>query len=375
MTTVRTSPLLKRLIVILALSLGLTSAPANPQGTDPKGSETANAADALTRDRGGEVHLDVFGKQLRLKLSVGVLGITVILSLAILLGLALLFAAKARRRLREARTANRNLENEIQVRKRAEEEIQQLNANLESRVAERTQDVREANLQLAAMNTELESFSYSVSHDLRAPLRGIDGWSLALLEDYRERLDDRGREYLNRVRSETQRMGRLIDDLLKLSNVTRVDMQRGQVDVTSIAGGIAAQLREANPERDIEFTIMPGLRTCADAGLLQIVLTNLLSNSVKFTDGTSGARIEVGQNEQNGEPAFFVRDNGVGFDMAYAGTLFGAFQRLHKETEFPGTGIGLATVQRAVRRHGGRVWAEAKAGTGATFYFTIGSVQ
>jgi light-regulated signal transduction histidine kinase (bacteriophytochrome) len=325
--------------------------------------------------RGADIVFQVFGRTLRLRLSIGVLGVLIILSLAILLAIAFVLAVIARRRLREAQAANRRLEGEIRERKRAEEEVQQLNASLESRVAERTQEVQEANQQLAAINTELEAFAYSVSHDLRTPLRGIDGWSLALLEDYGEKLDERAREYLDRVRSETQRMGRLIDDLLQLSKVTRAEMQRNPVDLTTVASGIAAQLQEAHRGRRISFAIAPGLTTRGDAGLLQIVLTNLLSNAVKFTGTREEARIQFGRNEQNDESPFFVRDNGVGFDMAFAGTLFGAFQRLHKDTEFPGTGIGLATVQRVVHRHGGRVWAEAEAGKGATFYFTMGPAK
>ena len=253
---------------------------------------------------------------------------------------------------------------DITDRKHAEEEIRQLNAQLEQRVRERT-------TQLEASNRELEAFSYSVSHDLRAPLRGIDGWSLALLEDYGHEIDTRAREYLDRVRSETQRMGMLIDDLLQLSRVTRVQMQLDPVDLTALARDVSVRLREAYPNRRIEFIVQPGLTTSGDARLLDIALTNLLGNAVKFTAPRPLARIEFGQLEQNGSAVFFIRDNGVGFDMAYAGTLFGAFQRLHKPSEFPGTGIGLATVQRVIRRHGGQVWAEAQPDQGATFYFSM----
>jgi PAS domain S-box-containing protein len=260
------------------------------------------------------------------------------------------------------------LSTDITERKRAEEQIRQLNEDLEGRVRRRTGELETA-------NHELEAFSYSVSHDLRAPLRGIDGWSMALLEDYGQSLDETARRYLARVRSETQRMGLLIDDMLQLSRVTRSEMKREEVDLSVLAHGVAAHLLEDNPGRRIEFRIEDGLRVRGDMRLLEVALTNLLNNAVKFTGPRAEARIEFGLTEAAGEPAYFVRDNGVGFNMAYASSLFGAFQRLHKASEFPGTGIGLATVQRVVRRHGGRVWAEAVAGSGATFYFTVGEEE
>ena len=253
----------------------------------------------------------------------------------------------------------------ITERKRAEEEVRLLNVELEERVRSRT-------AALEAANRELEAFAHSVSHDLRAPLRGIDGWSLALLEDCGERLDAQGHKYLDRVRSEAQRMGGLIDDLLHLSRVGRAELVPRTVDLTSLAGTIVARLKEANPDRSIEFIVAPQLKCTGDARLLEIALTNLLANAVKFTGPRTSARIEFGQVTDQGSPAFFVRDNGVGFDMAYAGMLFAPFQRLHKTSEFPGSGIGLATVQRVIHRHGGRIWAEAQVGAGATFYFTLG---
>jgi PAS domain S-box-containing protein len=256
---------------------------------------------------------------------------------------------------------------DVTDRSRAEEEIKQLNQELGRRVADRT-------AQLEASNRELEAFAYSVSHDLRAPLRGIDGWSMALLEDYGPQLDQTAREYLERVRGETQRMGRLIDDLLKLSRLTWVELRYETVDLTALARAIACRLREIEPNRSIDFSIQEGLTGIADAHLVEIVLVNLLSNAVKFTGPRAQARIEFGQKWHHDELVFHVRDNGVGFDMAYANTLFGAFQRLHKYTEFPGIGIGLATAQRVLRRHGGRIWAEAKPNEGATFYFTIAPV-
>jgi PAS domain S-box-containing protein len=247
----------------------------------------------------------------------------------------------------------------------AEEAVRQLNVELEERVRSRT-------AALEAANRELEAFAHSVSHDLRSPLRGIDGWSLALLEDYGERLDAQGHKYLDRVRSEAQRMGRLIDDLLQLSRVGRAELVPRPVDLTSLAKTIVARLKEANPDRAIEFKLAPHMKCTGDARLLEIALTNLLDNAAKFTGPRTPARVEFGQTEFEGKPAFFVRDNGVGFDMAYAKMLFAPFQRLHKASEFPGTGIGLATVQRVIHRHGGRIWAEARLGEGATFCFTLG---
>ena len=248
---------------------------------------------------------------------------------------------------------------------RAEEEIRQLNADLGRRVRERTAE-------LEAANRELEAFAYSVSHDLRAPLRGIDGWSLALLEDYGAQMDERARRHLARVRSETQRMGNLIDAMLQLSRISRAEMHRDTVDLGVSAESIALRLREIHSERRLEFSIRQGVKAFGDGRLLEIALTNLLENAVKFTGPRAQARIEFDAVERGGKTAFVVRDNGVGFDMAYAGTLFGAFQRLHSESEFPGTGIGLATVQRVIHRHGGRIWAEAEPDRGASFYFTLG---
>ncbi len=225
--------------------------------------------------------------------------------------------------------------------------------------------------ELTAANKELESFSYSVSHDLRAPLRAIDGFSEELWETYGDRLDPDGQDYVKRVRLAAQRMGQLIDDLLTLSRVTRAELQRVDLDLSALAETIAGELRRSDPERQVQFAIASELRARADPGLLRIVLENLLGNAWKFTAGRHDARIEFGRLQEGGELAYFVRDNGAGFDMAYAAKLFHAFQRLHGMREFPGTGIGLATVQRIVHRHGGKVWAEGTVGRGASFYFRL----
>ena len=227
------------------------------------------------------------------------------------------------------------------------------------------------NTELDALNRELEAFSYAVSHDLRAPLRAIDGFSQALLEDYADRLDDGGRNYLSRVRKAAQRMGELIDDLLKLARITRAEMNAGEVDLSALAEEILEQLRQGEPQRAAEIVVAPGKTAQGDPRLLRIAMENLLGNAWKFTAGKTPARIEFGQTERNGAPAYVVRDNGAGFDMAYADKLFGAFQRLHDAAQFPGTGIGLATVQRIIRKHGGNIWAEAAPDQGAAFYFTL----
>jgi signal transduction histidine kinase len=220
-------------------------------------------------------------------------------------------------------------------------------------------------------NKELEAFSYSVSHDLRAPLRGIDGFSQALVEDERDKLSETGRDYLARIRAGAQRMGELIDDLLRLSRVSRGDFRRDRVDLSTVATSVVAELRRANPDRTIDVRIEPEVTANADARLVRIVLENLLGNAWKFTAKAADARIELGARTENDEVVYFVRDNGAGFDMKYVDRLFGAFQRLHTDKDYPGTGIGLATVQRIVLRHGGRIWVEAAVGQGATFQFTL----
>ncbi|MBE7423921.1 MAG: PAS domain S-box protein [Zoogloeaceae bacterium] len=248
----------------------------------------------------------------------------------------------------------------------AREEVQRLNDELEARVAARTAE-------LTAANRELESFAYSISHDLRAPLRGIDGFSHLLAEEYAERLDDTGRGYLERVRRAAQRMGTLIDDILELSRVTRQEMRRVRVDLSQLAAELLEERARSEPGRQVALSIAPECIAYGDPQLLRVLMQNLIENAWKYTRRTDPARIAFGTEKVSpGETAFFVRDNGVGFDMQYAGRLFTPFQRLHKPEEFEGTGIGLATVARIAHRHGGRIWVEASPNQGATFRFTLG---
>jgi PAS domain S-box-containing protein len=249
---------------------------------------------------------------------------------------------------------------DVTQRKRMEEDVQKLNEDLKQRAA-----------QLEAANKELEAFSYSVSHDLRAPLRSIDGFSHVILEDYGEQLPDDARSYLERVRAAAQRMAVLIDDLLNLSRVTRTAVQPRFINLSKMVEEILQGLQEGHPEREVDFSFTPDLMVEADPHLMHIVLVNLLSNAWKFTSKQEHAVIEFGQKSHIKERTFYVRDNGVGFDMAYADKLFGVFQRLHSISEFPGTGVGLATVQRIISIHGGRIWAESAEGKGTTFYFTL----
>jgi signal transduction histidine kinase len=249
--------------------------------------------------------------------------------------------------------------------------IQEQNQALEKARDELEERVIERTTQLEVANKELESFSYSVSHDLRAPLRSIDGFSQALFEDYGDKLDAQGRSDLQRVRAATQRMAQLIDDMLNLSRVSRGEMRREIVDLSSMVRNIAEELKAAEPDRKVDVAIADGIQAEGDVRLLRVLVENLLRNAWKFTGKKPAAKIEFGISQNNGKPVYFVRDDGAGFDMAYAGKLFGAFQRLHAMTEFNGTGVGLATVQRIVDRHGGKVWAEGKVDQGATFYFTL----
>ena len=253
---------------------------------------------------------------------------------------------------------------DIRAQKEAERSVLAMNQRLETRVRERTAEL------LTAMR-ELESFSYSVSHDLAAPLRGIDGFSRMIEEDYADQLDERGRDYINRIRAGTQRMHRLIDDLLGLARITRNEMNRQMVDLSAMVSEICSELTRSEPERRAEFLIQPSMRVYADANLLRIALDNLLRNAWKFTSRHDGARIEIGCLQHDRELVYFVKDDGAGFDMRYATKLFGPFQRLHSVGEFSGSGIGLAIVNRIVQRHGGRIWAEAEVERGACFFFTL----
>jgi signal transduction histidine kinase len=258
------------------------------------------------------------------------------------------------------------------------DEIGQLTRNLGSMtrsLRDSLGQIQRSNKDLATLNGELEAFSYSVSHDLRGPLRSMDGFSLALLEDYGDRLDDEGKDFLRRIRAASQRMGHLIDDLLGLSKVTRAELRFESVKLSEIVREIATSLGLRESGRELQWRIEENVEARADRELLRIALGNLLENAWKFTSKTHDAAIRVGAQERDGRQVFFVADNGAGFDMAYADKLFGAFQRLHHVDEYPGTGIGLAIVQRIVRRHNGIIWAEAKVGGGATFFFTLGEAK
>jgi light-regulated signal transduction histidine kinase (bacteriophytochrome) len=252
---------------------------------------------------------------------------------------------------------------------------QLLRTELEATEARAARELAETRAVLAdeleRKNKELEAFSYSVSHDLRAPLRSIDGFSKALLDDYADRLDATGQRYLERVRIAAQRMGDLIDDLLKLSQVGRWELKRKRVDLSDLARKVATELQSGTPGKQVQVLIADGVVADADYRLLQVVLENLLGNAWKFTTKVAEATIEFGVSQQDEVPTYFVRDNGAGFDLAHAGRLFTPFQRLHPEGAFPGTGIGLATVHRIVDRHGGRVWAESVVDRGATFLWTL----
>ena len=275
------------------------------------------------------------------------------------------YLAQERALRHETEITARSLEqSRIEIERKANE-VHLLNESLELRVQQRTAE-------LEATNKELEAFSYSVSHDLRAPLRTIDGFSLALEEDYADVVGVEGKDYIQRVRAGVQRMGGLIDALLQLSRITRADIERKAVDVTEIANSVAAQMVDQNPGQTIHFSIEQGLKASADAGLLRVALENLFGNAVKFSSKKAESRVDFGWDDS--QKAYFVRDNGAGFDMTYKDKLFGAFNRLHGDRDFKGSGIGLATVARVIRRHHGTIWADSVLDRGSTFWFTLGGV-
>ena len=276
---------------------------------------------------------------------------------ALLIGLGLAYVSR-----RQLLALARSYESNVQALQHEQAALQQLNAELEARVAQRTQE-------LSFTNRELETFSYSVSHDLRTPLRAIDGFSQALLEDEAERIGPEGQDHLQRIRAAAGRMGQLIDDLLHLSRMGRAELVREQVDLGQVAQEVFAELRAREPSRSVQLEVAPGLQAHADPRLVRVLLENLLQNAWKFTSPRPQAHIRV---RGDGEGGYVVEDDGVGFDMAYAGKLFSPFQRLHRASEFPGSGIGLATVQRIVHRHGGSLRAEGRVGEGARFCFTLG---
>jgi len=277
------------------------------------------------------------------------------------LGILILVYGLLMREMTARQLANTRLEAEIVERKRIEEQIQQLNINLEKQV-----------IALDTTNQELESFAYSVSHDLRAPLRSIDGFSKMLLDKAQDKLNPEEHHYLENVCENTKRMGELIDDLLKLSRLTRSEMKHEHFDLSMLVKDIFEEYRKRDPDREVQLEVTEGLLVNGDINLLKIMLENLLGNAWKFTAKTEVARIKFGmQKNDDDKPVYYIRDNGAGFNMKYADKLFGVFQRLHQMAEFPGTGIGLATVQRVMRRHGGKVWAEGEENKGATFYFSF----
>ena len=262
----------------------------------------------------------------------------------------------------------KELDNEISERRKAEASVQSLNSQLEAQLAQ----LNESNTALNSVNKELESFAYSVSHDLRSPLRGLDGLSLALLEDYGDKIDDTGKGFLTRMRSESQRMGELIDGILALSRLTRGEVHKEKLNLSEIAQEVVDDLRRQEPDRqNVEVSIKPDVIAQGDPRLIEAVMMNLINNAWKFTSKHEKARIEFSTFLKDDKIVYYVRDDGAGFDMSYIDKMFGAFQRLHGIKEFVGTGIGLATVQRIIHRHGGVIWAEGEIEKGATFYFTL----
>ena len=300
------------------------------------------------------------------------LGLASGLDLLLIVCVFLYFSHERRLRMIAESTADSLALSRIEVERKAAE-IHALNETLEARVQERTAELEAANRNLDATNRELEAFSYSVSHDLRAPLRTIDGFSLALEEDYAEIVGLEGKDYIKRVRTGVQRMGGLIDALLQLSRITRAEIEREAIDLTALAHSVATQLSDQNSKQKIEFIIEDGLCATADPKVLRVALENLFGNAVKFSSRMAESKIEFGWDAV--KEAWFVRDNGAGFDMHYEYKLFGAFNRLHGDKDFQGSGIGLATVARVIRRHHGKIWADSVVNNGATFWFTLGEVR
>lgn len=281
--------------------------------------------------------------------------------------LLLVFAFRLLARERELRFASEQASARIAL---ANEQIEQKSSEIQALNLELEERVRRRTAELESTNRELEAFSYSVSHDLRAPLRTIDGFSLALEEDYTDVVDATGRDYISRVRVGVQRMGGLIDALLQLSRITRTEISRQDVNMSELAGSVAQNLREENPGQTIEFSIEPEMQANADPHLLRVALENLMGNAVKFSSKEPISRISIGRDTE--KQAFVIQDNGAGFDMHYASKLFNAFNRLHGDKDFKGSGIGLATVARVIRSHHGAIWAESRVGHGACFWFTLG---
>lgn len=264
---------------------------------------------------------------------------------------------------------------DITERKKSEEQLRELNASLNERAQELNRDLINKAQELEFINKELEAFAFSVSHDLRAPLRSLNGFSQALLEDYHDQLDETAQDYLDRIKKNSDRMARLIDDILHLSRISRTEMRYQQVDLSALAESVMEDLQFADPQREVALQIQPDLKAVGDPTLLRVVLQNLLGNAWKFTSKTPSPRIEFGKLPDDPRGVFYVMDNGAGFDMQNMERLFGVFQRLHKNADFEGTGVGLASVQRVVHRHGGKVWAQGEVGKGATFFFTLGQHQ
>lgn len=280
-------------------------------------------------------------------------------------------SAEEQARLADTQRAALNILEDFDIEKK---KVEQINLQFRNEVTEHVraeEALRDAKAEAEAASKELEAFSYSVAHDLRAPLRSIDGFSEVLLEDCADRLDVDGKRYLKHVRESVQLMSALIDDLLTLSRVSRAELRRQRTDMSALGRSVLARLRKSHPARQVEVIVQNGMAAQGDPRLLEVVLTNLLGNAWKFTGKRASARIEFATKVGEYPPVYFVRDNGAGFDAAYAEKLFGVFQRLHAAHEFEGTGIGLATAQRIVHRHGGRIWAEGEVDRGATFYFTL----